>query len=142
MKSLIFIGAGLMIGAALASAAETRRGALSGSGTDVCGDWKLAGDQLATCRRQWMDAATDADRLRLRNKYEPGADARKVEETPVTHAPESLNNPTFCDQFKLRDPDLSECRAQWKGAKTEEDLSRLRVRYEALNSKPGAARRP
>lgn len=111
-----------------------RRGALSASGADVCGQWNLEGDTLARCRKEWMDAQGDAERLRIRNTYEPRAGAKDAQEIPVKRQAEDLNNPTFCDQFKLKDSDRSECRAQWKAAKTEGDLARIRSRYETLGT--------
>lgn len=127
-----------------ADAGDDRRGALSAAGADICGEWNLEGGRLAECRRQWMDARTDADRLRIRDMYEPSAEKKAASEPALDRAPQALNNPAFCDQFNLRSPDLSECRAQWKAAKTEGDLARLKARYETIAANPGAAgsRRP
>lgn len=132
-------GAGGPDKAAPGNVGDTRRGALTGAGADICGDWNLEGGRLAECRRQWMDAPTDADRLRIRNLYAPTAGNKEANEIAIDPDPQPVGSASFCDQLRLRGPDLSECRAQWQAAKTEGDLARVRTRYEAIGANPDAA---
>ena len=121
-----------------ADAGNTRRGALTGDGADICGEWNLEGGRLVECRRQWMDAATNADRLRIREMYAPSASKKEATEPALDRGPGAQTASAFCDQLGLRGADLSECRTQWQAAKTEGDLARVRTRYQALGANPDA----
>lgn len=125
-------------GAATVDTSDTRRGALTGDGADICGEWNLEGGRLVECRRQWVDAATNADRLRVRNMYAPSAGKKEASEPALDRRSQAQEASSFCEQLDLRSADLSECRAQWQAAKTEGDLARVRTRYQALGAHPDA----
>jgi hypothetical protein len=118
---------------------DLRRSSITGAGTDACAQWKLSGKQLAECRRAWMDAKTDADRLEVRHRYEH-AIARRPMVGDKSLSPEQVDNTTMCDGWKLSAPDLSSCRAEVKSANTDTDFARIRAKYEPGQRKPQDSR--
>jgi hypothetical protein len=104
----------------------------SGSGEDVCMGWNLTGEKLTTCRQQWMEAKTDADRLAVRNQYAPekGGVWGQVRDSHKPIADPDATTP--CDTWHLSAADLTQCRAEWKSARNDADRDKLRRRYAAV----------
>lgn len=120
------------------SSIDVRNPSVNAAGSDICNTWNLPGNDLAECRRQWMDARTDADRVEVRNRYEKRAGDDPVASQKQRPAPEAVDASNDCDRLHLSGPDLSECRAQWKAAKTEADRKKLLARYEAISASPSS----
>jgi hypothetical protein len=108
---------------------------VSASGSDVCAEWKLSEPNLSACRTSWKDAITNEDRISVRSKYAPlgeapqGSSGTEGENTAETIRTDSPTGVQLCDTWKLAGRILSECRAEFKAAKDDQDRARITEKY-------------
>jgi hypothetical protein len=122
------------------SSTNLRNPSVNARGDEACVEWNLSGSDLTECRRAWMDAKTDADRLKVRQRYEGRPAAQATRPTNKTLAPEETDATSMCDHWNLKTADLSECRAQVKAAKNQGDFARIEERYAPGQRRPEGSR--
>jgi hypothetical protein len=141
-KHLLAVCALIAIGGAAhaQTANDLRQPSVTARGSEACAQWNVKGKELAECRRAWMDANTDADRLKVRERYERRPEAQKAHPTTKTLAPGQVDATTSCDHWNLKPADLSECRAQLKAARNQSDFARIENRYAPGRRRPEDSR--